>query len=292
MINLYGTGVAMVTPFNTDGSVDFPALKKLTRHLIDNQIEYLVVMGTTGETATLSSDEKRKIFDTVLEENAGALPVIAGIGGNHTQELVGTLKSFSMEGISAVLSVSPYYNKPNQAGVRAHYTALADASPLPIILYNVPGRTGSNMSAETTLQLAEHQNIIAMKEASGNFEQCMEILRNRPSDFYVLSGDDALTLPFLSLGMDGVISVMANAFPRNFSEMVRMGIGGNFKAARELHYALLPMMNEIFADGSPGGIKEILNQLGICGTHVRLPLANVNENVKRRLLEMATKYQG
>ncbi|MDX5320388.1 MAG: 4-hydroxy-tetrahydrodipicolinate synthase [Bacteroidota bacterium] len=290
MINLYGTGVAMVTPFNSDGSVDYPALKKLTRHLIDNKVEYLVVMGTTGESATLSKEEKRQIFDTVLEENGGAVPVIAGMGGNNTNELTQSLQDFNFDGISAVLSVSPYYNKPNQMGIRAHYTAVADASPLPVILYNVPGRTGSNMTAETTLSLAEHQNIVAMKEASGNFEQCMEILRHRPKDFFVLSGDDALTLAFLSLGMDGVISVIANAYPRNFSELVRMGIGGNFKAARELHYPLLGMMNEIFADGSPGGIKEILNHLGICGTHVRLPLANVNAKVQANLLAMAKEY--
>ena len=290
MINLYGTGVAMVTPFNSGGRIDFPALKKLTRHLIDNKVEYLVVMGTTGETATLSASEKRQIFDTVLEENQGAIPVIAGLGGNNTQELVSGLKAFNFDGISAVLSVSPYYNKPNQNGIKAHYTAIADASPLPVILYNVPGRTGSNMAASTTLALAEHQNIIAMKEASGNFEQCMEIIQHRPKDFYVLSGDDALTLPFLSMGMDGVISVMANAYPRNFSEMVRMGLGGNFKAARELHYGMLDIMNEIFADGSPAGIKEILNHMGICETHVRLPLANVNDQVQARLLELAKAY--
>jgi len=290
MINLYGTGVAMVTPFNSDGSVDFPALKKLTRHLIDNQIEYLVVMGTTGESATLSASEKRQIFDTVLAENQGAIPVIAGMGGNNTQELLEGFKSFNFDGITAVLSVSPYYNKPNQVGIKAHYTAVADASPLPIILYNVPGRTGSNMTASTTLSLAEHANIIAMKEASGNFEQSMEIIRHRPKDFYVLSGDDALTLPFISMGMDGVISVMANAYPRNFSEMVRMAIGGNFKAARELHYGLLDSMNEIFADGSPAGVKEILQHLNICGTHVRLPLANVNEEVKARLISLAKAY--
>jgi len=290
MINLYGTGVAMVTPFNSDGSVDFPALKKLTRHLIDNQVEYLVVMGTTGETATLSTSEKRQIFDTVLEESSGAVPVIAGLGGNNTQELIAGLKAFNFDGISAVLSVSPYYNKPNQTGIKAHYTAVADASPLPIILYNVPGRTGSNMTASTTLALAEHANIIAMKEASGNFEQCMEIINHRPKDFYVLSGDDALTLPFMSMGMDGVISVMANAYPRSFSEMVRMGLGGNFKAARELHYGMLDIMNEIFADGSPAGVKEILNHMEICSTHVRLPLAAVNQEVQARLIELAKAY--
>ncbi|MBI1222902.1 MAG: 4-hydroxy-tetrahydrodipicolinate synthase [Bacteroidetes bacterium] len=290
MINLYGTGVAMVTPFEADGSVDYAALRMLTRHLVDNKIEYLVVMGTTGESATLSSDEKRKIFDTVLDENKGAIPVIAGMGGNNTAELLNGFKQFNFDGISAILSVSPYYNKPNQAGISAHYTALADASPLPVILYNVPGRTGSNMTAETTLALAEHKNIVAMKEASGNMEQCMEILRHRPNDFYVLSGDDALTLPLLSMGMDGVISVIANAYPRNFSELVRMALGGNFKAARELHYGLLGMMNEIFADGSPGGIKEILNHLGICGTHVRLPLMNVNPSVRAKLIALAKSY--
>lgn len=290
MIHLKGTGVAMVTPFASDGLVDIPALKKLTRHLIDNRVEYLVVMGTTGESATLTRDEKRRIFDAVLEENSGALPVIAGIGGNHTQEVCDNLQSFDFGGINGVLSVSPYYNKPNQAGIVAHYTAVADASPKPVILYNVPGRTGSNMKAETTLRLAEHQNIIAMKEASGNFEQCMEIMKHRPDGFYVISGDDALTLPLLSLGMDGVISVIANAYPRPFSEMVRMGLAGNFKAARELHYPLYDLMLQIFADGSPGGIKELLKHLGICETSVRLPLANVSDDVKNALLTSARKY--
>lgn len=290
MMNLKGTGVAMVTPFLKTGEIDFPSLRKITNHLIDNKIEYLVVLGTTGETATLSKEEKRQVLDTVIDENNGRIPVIVGIGGNNTAEIVSTLKNHDMSGISGVLSVSPYYNKPNQNGIKAHYQAVADASPLPVILYNVPGRTGSNMTAATTLALAEHPNIIAMKEASGNFEQCMEILKNRPDGFYVLSGDDALTLPFLSLGMDGVISVIANAYPRNFSELVRMGLGGNFKAAREYHYALLNMMQEIFADGSPGGIKEIMHYLDLCETHVRLPLANVNDKVKNNLLSFAQNY--
>ena len=290
MINLKGTGVAMVTPFTTDGNVDYTALRKLTRHLVDNKVEYLVVMGTTGESATLNREEKREVLDVVLDENHGRLPIILGVGGNNTAEVTSTLKSFDLNGISAILSVSPYYNKPNQEGIFRHYSAVADASPLPVILYNVPGRTGSNVSAATTLRLAEHANIIATKEASGNLEQCMEILKNRPDGFFVLSGDDALTLPFLSMGMDGVISVIANAYPRNFSEMVRMGLNGNFKAARELHYMLFDLMTTIFADGSPGGIKEILKYMDICETGVRLPLANVREDVRTKLIELAKAH--
>ncbi len=288
-LNLWGTGVAMVTPFTKEGAVDISALKKLTNHLIDNGIDYLVVMGTTGESATLSQSEKAEIHATIKNENQGRLKYVAGLGGNNTLELVDQFKKFDYDGVDAILSVSPYYNKPNQAGIIQHYTALADASKRPIILYNVPGRTGSNMTAETTLRLAEHPNIAGMKEASANFDQIMEIMRNKPDGFDVISGDDALTLPLLGVGLDGVISVVGNAFPQKFSEMVREGLSGNFVAARLLHYELLPMMQAIFADGSPGGIKEVLNHLGICGTTVRLPLANVNEQVKEKLISLAQK---
>ncbi|TNE80506.1 MAG: 4-hydroxy-tetrahydrodipicolinate synthase [Bacteroidetes bacterium] len=290
-LNLWGTGVAMVTPFNKDGAVDFPALKKLTNHLIDNDIDYLVVMGTTGESATLSKQEKEEIHATVKAENQGKLTYVAGLGGNNTAELVQEFKKFNYDGVDAILSVSPYYNKPSQAGIIQHYTALADASKKPIILYNVPGRTGSNMTAETTLKLAEHPNIAGMKEASANFEQIMEIMRNKPEGFNVVSGDDALTLPLLGIGLDGVISVIANAYPKRFSELVKEGLSGNFIASRLCHYELLPIMQAIFDDGNPGGIKEVLEYLGICEKTVRLPLANVNEQTKTKLLSLAKKIK-
>ncbi len=289
-MNLSGTGVAVVTPFLPDGAIDWSSLEKITNHLVNNRVEYLVVMGTTGESVTLSKKEKEDVFAKTREFNAGRVPYIAGIGGNNTAEVVEQIKSFNYDGVQAVLSVAPYYNKPNQSGIIRHYQAIADVSPVPVILYNVPGRTGMNMKAETTLELAEHPNIIAMKEASGNFEQCMEIIRNKPEGFQVLSGDDAITLPLISLGVTGVISVIANAYPRDFSEMVRMALGGNFKAARDYHYRLLNLMTTIFADGSPGGIKEIMNELGLCGTTVRLPLDNVSPAVKNRLIELTKSY--
>lgn len=280
----------MVTPFLGNGAIDFESLKKLTNHLIQNQIEYLVVLGTTGESATLSKEEKKEVYEKVKEYNNGQLPYVAGIGGNSTSEVLETIKGFNFDGVDAVLSVSPYYNKPTQSGIIKHYEAIADASPKPIVLYNVPGRTGGNMTAETTLKLAEHKNIIAMKEASGNFDQIMEIYRNKPEGFQLISGDDALTLPLLSCGLDGVISVIGNAYPRDFSEMVRQALGGNYKSSRELHYKLLPIIQAIFADGSPGGIKEILAQMGIGGTTVRLPLDNVNTSVKEQILSLAKAY--
>lgn len=282
---LRGTGVALVTPFNPDYSIDFNGLKKLVNHNIDNGVEYLVILGTTGESPTISKQEKQSILETIRTENNGRLPLVLGLGGNHTLEIAEALKYQDLDGISAVLSVSPYYNKPNQQGIIRHYTHLADVSPLPLILYNVPGRTGSNISTETTLKLAEHPNILGTKEASGNFSQCMDILKNRPANFSVISGDDALTHPFLSLGMDGVISVIANAFPKTFSDMVRLGLEGKFKDALPLHNQLLDAMNLIFADGSPGGIKVLLEAMNICGTTVRMPLYDVNEKVRQALLD-------
>lgn len=282
---LKGTGVALVTPFNSDHSIDFNGLKKLVNHMIDNGVNYLVILGTTGESPTVSKQEKQSILETIRTENNGRLPLVLGIGGNHTLEVSDNIKHQDLDGISAILSVSPYYNKPNQQGIIKHYTHLADLSSLPLILYNVPGRTGSNISTETTLKLAEHPNILGTKEASGNFTQCMDILKNRPANFSVISGDDALTLPFLSLGMDGVISVIANAYPHAFSEMVRLSMEGKFKEALPLHNQLLDAMNLIFADGSPGGIKVILEALGICGTTVRMPLHDVSTQVRQALLD-------
>lgn len=279
-----GTGVALVSPFNADSSIDFDGLKKLVNFQIDNGTDYLVILGTTGETATLSPAEKQLIINCIKEANNSRLPLILGVGGNDTLNLVNTLKTQSFEGISAVLSVSPYYNKPNQNGIIAHYEMLADASPLPIIIYNVPGRTGSNISVETTLKLAEHSNIFGTKEASGNFSQCMEILKHRPANFSVISGDDAFTLPFIAMGMDGVISVMANGYPKKFSNMIGAALHGDFELAKKLHYELLDAMNMIFADGSPSGIKVLLEAQGVCKNIVRLPLFSVNENVKQQLL--------
>ncbi len=282
---LTGTGVALITPFNNKNEIDFSALEKLVNHQISNGTNYLVIMGTTGESPTISPSEKLAIIDCIKSTNNNQLPLVLGIGGNNTPEIVEQLKKQNLDGFTAILSVSPYYNKPNQKGIEYHYNALADASSLPIILYNVPGRTGSNISIETTLKLAEHPNILGTKEASGNFNQCMEIIKNKPANFSVISGDDAFTLPFISLGMDGVISVICNAFPKEFSTMVSLSLENKIEDARKLHYQLLDAMNLIFADGSPGGIKEILKALNICDTHVRLPLYNVNESVKQQLLK-------
>jgi 4-hydroxy-tetrahydrodipicolinate synthase len=291
MIQLHGAGVAMVTPFRKDESVDFESLKKLTEHMIGNGMDYLVVLGTTGETATLDKKEKTEIHARIKEWNNGRIPYVAGIGGNNTRELQENIRSFDFDGVGALLSVCPYYNKPNQPGIIQHYTAVADTSPVPVILYNVPGRTGVNMTAETTLKLAEHPNIIGMKEASGNFEQCMSIGKYKPENFYLISGDDAITLPLLSTGMDGVISVIANAYPRDFSDMVRLALRGDYRQARLLHYRLLELMTTIFADGSPGGIKEVLHYLELCEPVLRLPMAGVNDQVKDKLIRLATAYK-
>ncbi|WP_394344424.1 4-hydroxy-tetrahydrodipicolinate synthase [Solitalea koreensis] len=290
MENLKGTGVALVTPFNADNSIDFNGLKKVVEHVIDGGVEYLVPLGTTGETATLNKEEKKKVFDFILETNAGRTPVVAGIGGNNTYETIETLKNFNPDGFSAILSVSPYYNKPNQEGIYQHYTALADNSPLPVILYNVPGRTGSNLTAETTLRLAEHKNIIGIKEASGNFDQFMQIIKHKPNDFLFISGDDGITLPMIAAGANGVISVIGNAFPKDFSAMVRLCLKGDFATARPLHYKLIDIVNMLFTEGSPGGVKAFLKELGICGDTVRLPLANVSNNLYQQIAETVKAY--
>lgn len=287
-----GTGVALITPFKADFSIDFPALENIINHCIAGKLEYLVVLGTTGEGPTLSKEEKKQVFRFVAEKAAGRIPLVAGIGGNDTAEVVEAMRGFDPNGYSAILSVSPYYNKPNQEGIFRHYMALADASPLPIILYNVPGRTGAGMSAATTLRLANASSkFIAVKEASGNAEVFMDILKDKPKGFDVISGDDNLTLPFLAMGMTGVISVIAQAFPLSFSNMVRLGLEGKFEEARALHFELYDAMKLIFADGSPGGIKVILNQLGLCENVVRLPLAPVNSDVEARLRSLVKPVQ-
>jgi 4-hydroxy-tetrahydrodipicolinate synthase len=290
-VNLRGTGVAIVTPFKNKGSVDFDGLKKLINHLIKGGVEYLVVMGTTGESVTLGKDEKRQVIDFVVKETKKRVPLVLGVGGNYTDEIVSQIKKVDTSSFSAILSVSPYYNKPSQEGIYQHYKAISKASKLPIILYNVPGRTSSNITWETTIRLAkDFKNIIAIKEASGNLEQIMKLIKYRPKGFLVISGDDNLTLPILGCGGDGVISVVANAFPKNFSEMVRQGLKGNFEKARALHYPLIDITDQLFADGNPGGIKYALSLLKICDTNLRLPLVEPNDKVKQKLKELISKY--
>ncbi|GAB1448247.1 4-hydroxy-tetrahydrodipicolinate synthase [Bacteroidota bacterium] len=278
-----GTGVALITPFNEDFSIDFDSLGKIIDHCISGGVDYLVALGTTGETATLSKAEKEQVYRFVVDKAAGRVACVAGIGGNHTAEILATLADFNFDGYDAILSVSPYYNKPNQEGIYLHYKAIADASPVPVILYNVPGRTGSNMLVSTTLKLAAHPNIIAIKEASGNSEQFMDILQGAPDSFLVISGDDNLTLPFLAMGMSGVISVIGQAYPAQFSTMVRLGLEGRFEEARQLHYQLYSMMKAIFLDGNPGGIKAVMSMMGLCKNVVRLPLAPVKPEVYQQL---------
>jgi len=287
-----GTGVAIVTPFSKDGNVDFKGLTSLIEHLIKGKVEYLVVLGTTGESAVLTKDEKSAVINHVVDTVEGRVPLVLGIGGNNTQEVVDTIKHSNLKGFSAILSVSPYYNKPSQEGIYQHYKMIAGVSPLPIILYNVPGRTMSNMTSETTLRLAnDFKNIIAIKEASGNVEQCMRIIKNKPKDFLVISGDDNLTLPLIASGADGVISVLANAYPKDFSEMVRQALAGNIAQAQKLHYKTFEITEQLFADGNPGGVKIALELLKVCGSNVRLPLVKPNEKVQKRLKELVAAYK-
>jgi len=272
-----GLGVAMVTPFKADKSIDFDGLEKLTNHLIDGGVRYLVVMGTTGENPTISSNEQKEILDKVIEVNAKRLPVVFGIGGNNTESILNRLSSDDLSGIDAILSVSPYYNKPSQEGIFQHYKAISKASKSPIIMYNVPGRTGSLVTAETTLRIAELPNIICTKEASGSLDVCMDVIRQAPTDFGVISGDDNYTLSYIAAGMQGVISVIGNAYPKEFSQMVNYALDGDYKNARHLHYKLLPLMKAIFMDGNPGGIKYVLQKLGICENQFRLPVVSANK---------------
>lgn len=290
--NLIGTGVAIVTPFRKDGSVDFKALEKLVEHLIKGKVDYIVALGTTGESATLSKDEKAAVTTHILDVVEKRIPVVLGIGGNNTAEIIHAIETADLSKITAILSVSPYYNKPSQQGIYAHYRAISDASPLPIILYNVPGRTSSNITAETTLRLAnDFENIVAVKEASGNMAQIMHIIKHRPKDFLVISGDDMITLPIIASGGDGVISVIANAWPKDFAEMTRQALKGNMAEARKLHYKLTDITDLIFADGNPGGIKAALEIMDICQNNLRLPLVPVNKKVYSALQEEIKKYR-
>ena len=283
------TGTALVTPFHADGSIDFAGLKKLVRLNIDAGVNFLVVQGTTGESPTLSQEEKMQVLNAVAEENNGRLPIVYGLGGNNTMEVAKKLKEVDSSLVSGILSVSPYYNKPIQRGIVAHYKMLADCTDLPIILYNVPGRTGSNVLAETTLELAEIPNIVAMKEASCNMEQIMEIIQHKPDGFDVLSGDDALTVPMISVGAVGVISVVSNALPEKFCAMVEHALKGDFQSAAELHYALFQITKLFFAEGNPGGVKEALAYRGICENHMRLPFVNVSVGLKDSIVAAMNK---
>jgi len=287
-----GTGVALVTPFKKDNSIDFDALGKIIDHVIQGGVEYVVALGTTGEAPTLSKEEKNEVYRFIPSHVNGRVKCVAGIGGNNTAEVVSQISSFDFTSYDAILSVSPYYNKPNQEGIYQHYMALAAVAPKPIIIYNVPGRTGSVVTPATTLRLANASNkFIATKEASGSAENFMDILELKPQGFSVISGDDNLTLPFLAMGMTGVISVIANAFPRQYSDMVRAGLNGDFAKGRDLHFKLYQVMKAIFADGSPGGIKVILNELGLCENIVRMPLYPVNKDLEQKLRTMTTSLK-
>lgn len=281
---LKGTGVALVTPFKTNTEVDLDALGKLIDFVISNGVEYVISLGTTGETPTLDVEEKADIIHYTYEKVNNRVPVVVGVGGNNTREVMENLQSYPLEKAIAVLSASPYYNKPSQEGIFQHYKNIASASPKPVILYNVPGRTGSNVTAATTLRLAhEVENIAGMKEASGNMVQCMHILRDRPDDFLVVSGDDHLTLPLIACGMDGVISVAANCFPKDFAEMVRLCLQDDLTAARPLHYKCLPGNDLLFEENNPAGVKAFLYELGIIENVLRLPLVPLSDAVHQKV---------
>jgi 4-hydroxy-tetrahydrodipicolinate synthase len=284
---LLGTGVALVTPFHEDGSIDFSGLKKLVHHVIKGGVDYLVIMGTTGESPTLSKEEKYELFEKIREFASNKVPLVYGIGGNNTAQVLDEIRNFPYQkDIEAILSVAPYYNKPNQEGYFMHYKTLHEHSKKPIILYNVPGRTGSNISWETQIRIARNcKKIVATKEASGNLEQIMRIIERAPKSFLVISGDDNLTLPIMAAGGHGVISVSANAYPKEMSDMVRACLSGNFETARKLHYRLFEITQLLFADGSPGGIKYLLSEKKIIQPYLRLPLMPPAETVRKKIKE-------
>jgi 4-hydroxy-tetrahydrodipicolinate synthase len=279
-----GTGVALVTPFLKSGKTDFDALRNVVNHVIKGGVDYLVVMGTTGESVTLSKEEKKDILKFIGEVNKKRTHIVFGVGGNNTLETARELEHINDQMADAILSVSPYYNKPNQSGIVQHYKTLSGASQLPIILYNVPGRTGSNLLPQTTLEItASCKNIIGIKEASGNMEQIMYLIHHRKKGFLVISGDDAITMPLIASGADGVISVIANAYPKQFSSMVRLALQGKMVESRKLHYQLLDLIPLLFAEGSPSGIKYVLSQMGICQNYFRLPVAPVSKTLAQKI---------
>ena len=289
-INLKGMGVALITPFCDDETVDFPALARLIEYQIQNGIDYLVVLGTTAETPTLTEEEKQQIRTFVIEQVKGRVPIVLGLGGNNTRAIVESLKTMNFDGVDAILSVVPYYNKPSQEGIYQHYKAIASATKLPVILYNVPGRTGVNMTAETTLRLArDFDNIVAIKEASGNITQMDDIIKNKPADFMVISGDDGITFPLITLGAVGVISVIGNAFPREFSRMVRLALQGDYTSALTIHHRFTELFGLLFVDGNPAGVKCLLHAMGYLQNRLRLPLVPTRITTYEKIREVLQK---
>ncbi len=290
--NLTGTGVAIVTPFDKKGNVDTEALAGIVKHLHSGKIEYIVALGTTGESVTLNKDEKELAIKTIIKANGNKLPLVLGIGGNNTADVIHTIKKTDLKSFEAILSVAPYYNKPNQEGYYQHYKAVSQSTKKDIILYNVPGRTGSNVTWETQIKIAKNfKNIVATKEASGSIEQIMKLIKNKPKDFMVISGDDTLTLPVIAAGGVGVISVVAQVLPKDYSDMVRLCLIGDFEKARILHYKMMDITDQLFVDGNPGGVKWALSELGKCDPYVRLPLCEPNDKVKQTLGQLIKNYK-
>ncbi|MCA0133072.1 4-hydroxy-tetrahydrodipicolinate synthase [Winogradskyella alexanderae] len=284
MTQFIGTGVALITPFKNDLSIDYDALERLIEYNIENGVEYLVISGTTGESVTITVEEKKALVSFISKVNNGRLPLVLGIGGNNTSSVIDEINTTDLSGIDALLSVSPYYSKPTQEGLYQHFKAIAEASPIPVILYNVPGRTSKNMEPETTIRLAnDFDNIIGVKEAGNNVHQYLELLRTKPEDFMVISGDDDLALGVALAGGSGVISVIGQGLPKEFSEMIRLGIAGKAKEAYAIHFRLMPITSLIFAENNPAGIKAVLNELGISSTYVRLPLVEATISLKNKI---------
>lgn len=291
-MDLRGMGVALITPFNADKSIDFPALAKLLEYIIQNKADYIVVLGTTAETATLTEAEREQVKTFVVERVNSRVPLVLGVGGNNTKAVTDYLRQNDLSSFSAILSVVPYYNKPSQEGIYQHYKAIAEASPLPVILYNVPGRTGVNMTAETTLRLAKNfTNIIGVKEASGNITQMDDIIKNKPADFMVISGDDGITFPLITLGAVGVISVIGNAFPREFSRMVRLALEGDFANALLIHHRFTELFSLLFVDGNPAGVKCLLNAKGMIQNELRLPLVPTKITTYEKIRQVLNKLE-
>lgn len=291
MKEFIGTGVALITPFLADKNVDVEGLKRVVEYQIKNGIDYLVVLGTTAESAVLSKEEKQLVIDTVVTVNAGRLPLVIGVGGNNTQAVITELKQRDLSSFTAILSVSPMYNKPTQEGIYQHFAAISKASPLPIILYNVPGRTASNMLPETVIRLAhDFDNIVAIKEAAGDVVQAMRMIDGTPSDFLVISGDDMIALPMVLAGGAGVISVIGEGFPNAFSKMIQLGLAGDVKAAYEWHYKIAPCIDFIFAEGNPAGIKAVFSELGICDDRLRLPLVPISKSLREKISSFVASF--
>lgn len=291
MKELTGTGIALITPFNEDFSIDTEGLTRVVNYNIENGIDYLVVLGTTAESATLSKKEKQIVIETVTEANNGRIPMVVGIGGNNTQAVIQEMQESDLSDFTAILSVSPYYNKPTQEGIYQHFAAIAKHAPLPVILYNVPGRTASNILPDTVSRLArDYKNIIGIKEAAGDIVQAMKMIANTPKEFLVISGDDMITLPMVLAGGAGVISVIAEGFPKDFSTMVRLGLERKVDEAYAIHHKIAPMIDYIFEEGNPAGIKAVFKKRGICGDTVRLPLVKASDNLKKKINEFIDTY--